>query len=104
MPEFAAVKNLEQSINELLYGNPESQYANYQYKFWHKWQNSPYNLLQNDYEKVLSSLFAKSAKRNEDYVRLCQLDEGNEKLPIPKSVIEILRICLKTQDFAYEIH
>lgn len=90
LPDFAAIKSLEESINELLFGNGAPQYANAQYKLGHKWQNQPLTVLQNDYDKVLTSLFALSAKRDRDYVKACQQDVSEKKLPIPKSVIETL--------------
>ena len=64
IPEYAAVKSLEQSLNDLIWGNENPQYASNQFKWGHRWGNKPETFLQNDYDKVLSNLFARSADRD----------------------------------------
>ncbi len=72
-PDFAALKSLEQSLSELLSS-----------------RNRPVIELQNDYEQVLSTLFAQTAKRDSDYVELCKIDSTDKKPLIPQSAIEKL--------------
>jgi ABC-type cobalamin/Fe3+-siderophores transport system ATPase subunit len=69
IPEYATIKSLEQSLNELLWGNSDSRYANNNYKFSHRWGNVPDTFLQNDYDKVLSTLFARSAERDRKHAK-----------------------------------
>lgn len=93
IPTYAPVKTLEQSLNELLYGHQDSRYATKQHKFGHRWQNKLTTFLQNDYDKMLSTLFAKTAKRDSDYVFASRTASGNghnNLLPIPDSPIDIL--------------
>ena len=85
IPQYAPVKTLEQSLNELIYGNENKKYASKRYKLGHRWQNKPTTYLQNDYSKMLSALFAKSAKRDNDYVeasRNANKSGENKLLPI----------------------
>jgi hypothetical protein len=88
------MKTMEQSMNELLYGHPDSRYANHQHKMGHRWQSRPTTILQNDYDKVLSLLFAKKNKRDSDYVDATKKSfvAGNkDALKIPPSSIEQLQ-------------
>jgi hypothetical protein len=64
IPEYATIKSLEQSLNGLIWGSEDARYANMIYKFNHRWGGTPDTFLQNDYEKVLSTLFARSAERD----------------------------------------
>lgn len=64
IPEYAIIKSLEQSLNDLLWGNENSQYANQAHKWGHKWGGRPETFMQNDYGKVLSTLFATTADRD----------------------------------------
>lgn len=74
MPDFAPLKSLEQSINELL----------------GSWRNRSVIEVQSDYEQVLSTLFAETTKRDREYVALCRSESSNTKPPIPESAIEKL--------------
>ena len=69
VPDFAVMKTLEQSNNDFLWGHENTQYANHEYKWPHRWGNRPVTLMQNDYGKVLSTLFARSADRDKKYTR-----------------------------------
>lgn len=93
IPKYATVKTLQQSINELLFGHQDNQYATKANKFGHRWANKLTTLLQNDYDKMLSALFAKAARRDHDYVTASRtaLENGQENpLLIPDSAIDIL--------------
>ena len=90
IPDFAPMKSLEEAINDLLYGSSKPEHWNVSSKSIYKWHQKPNIDLQNDYQKVLSALFAKSAKRDNDYVKLCQSGTSEKKPPIPQSVIEVL--------------
>ena len=66
IPDFAEVKNLEQAENELIFGRSD-QYTTNQFKMITRWGKKPVTFLLDDYSKLLSLLFAKSAKRDKDY-------------------------------------
>lgn len=88
LPEYAVVKSLEQSLNDLLWGNENPQYANNQYKWSHRWQNKPETFLQNDYGKVLSNLFARSAERDRKHSE--ETRRTKTYIPVLDSPIDIL--------------
>ena len=88
LPEYAVVKSLEQSLNDLIWGNEDSQYASNQYKWGHRWGNKPETFLQNDYGKVLSNLFARSAERDRKHAEETRLRQVY--IPVVDSPIDIL--------------
>jgi ATPase subunit of ABC transporter with duplicated ATPase domains len=88
LPEYAVVKSLEQSLNDLLWGNEDSRYASNQYKWSHRWQGKPETFLQDDYGKVLSNLFARSADRDRKHSEETRRRETY--IPVPDSPIDIL--------------
>ena len=67
IPDFAPSKNEEEATNELHWGHPDKQYAKNQFKTNHRWQGKLTTFLQNDFDKLLSALFAKQSRRNRDY-------------------------------------
>jgi energy-coupling factor transporter ATP-binding protein EcfA2 len=66
IPDYAEIKNLEQAEKELLFGRSD-QYATIDQKRNSRWGKKPATFLLNDYTKLLSLLFAKSAERDRDY-------------------------------------
>ena len=88
LPEYAVVKSLEQSLNDLLWGNENSQYASNQYKWSHRWGGKPETYLQNDYGKVLSNLFARSADRDRKHTAETRIKQMY--IPVPDAPIEVL--------------
>lgn len=88
IPEYAVVKSLEQSLNDLIWGNENSQYATLQYKWGHKWGGRPETFMQQDYGKVLSTLFAKSSER--DRLHSEETKKLKVYIPVPDSPIDIL--------------
>ncbi|MCY6489096.1 DUF4435 domain-containing protein [Leptolyngbya sp. GGD] len=88
LPEYAVIKSLEQSLNDLLWGNEDSKYANNQFKWNHRWQGKPETFLQNDYGKVLSNLFARSADRDRRHSEETRLKQVY--IPVEDSPIDIL--------------
>jgi ATPase subunit of ABC transporter with duplicated ATPase domains len=88
LPEYAVVKSLEQSLNDLIWGNEDPRYASNQYKWGHRWGNKPETFLQNDYGKVLSSLFARSAERDRKHAEETRLKQVY--IPVEDSPIDIL--------------
>jgi len=88
LPEYAVIKSFEQSLNDLIWGNEDPKYASNQYKWNHRWQGKPETFLQNDYGKVLSNLFARSANRDRKHS-----DETRRReiyIPVPDSPIDVL--------------
>ncbi|EGQ7854781.1 DUF4435 domain-containing protein [Vibrio vulnificus] len=88
VPEYAKVKSLEQSLNDLLWGNENPQYANNSYKWGHKWGNRPETFMQQDYEKVLSTLFATTAERDRKHSEETRLKQ--EYIPVEDAPIDVL--------------
>jgi len=88
IPEFAVVKSLQQSLNDLLWGNEDPQYASNQFKWGHRWQGKPETFLQNDYGKVLSNLFARSAERDRKHSE--ETRRRQIYIPVSDSPIDIL--------------
>jgi ABC-type dipeptide/oligopeptide/nickel transport system ATPase component len=94
VPDSAPMKTLESSMNQVLFGHEESQYANRQFKLGHKWRGKPTTMLLNDYSTVLSLLFAKQTKRNSEYVeaaRQSRLAGTKDALPIPPSSTDLMK-------------
>ncbi len=88
LPEYAIVKSLEQSLNDLIWGNEDPQYANNQNKFGHRWQGKPETFPLNDYGKVLSNLFARSAERDRKHTEETRLSQAY--IPVVDSPIDVL--------------
>jgi ABC-type cobalamin/Fe3+-siderophores transport system ATPase subunit len=88
LPEYAVVKSLEQSLNDLIWGNEDSKYASNPYKWGNRWGNKPETFLQNDYGKVLSNLFARSAERDRKHAEETRLKQVY--IPVKDSPIDIL--------------
>ncbi|ENY3129445.1 DUF4435 domain-containing protein [Vibrio cholerae] len=88
VPEYATVKSLEQSLNDLLWGNENPQYANNSYKWSCKWGNRPETFMQQDYEKVLSTLFATTAERDRKHSEETRLKQ--EYIPVEDAPIDVL--------------
>lgn len=87
IPLFATIKNLEESMLDLLYGRSD-QYANVVYKLSSRWGDQPQTYLLNDYEKLLSTLFARSAKRNKDYTEEAKI--RRTYADVPEAPIDII--------------
>jgi hypothetical protein len=66
-PEYSTVRDPEEAEKELLYGRSD-QHANIGNKRASRWGNEPTTFLLNDYERLLSLLFAKDSERNHQYV------------------------------------
>jgi hypothetical protein len=84
LPDYAQPYNLEQATNLLRTGDITGSY-NSKYN-----SESPVLYLQNDYQYLLSTLFAQENKRNADYVKVSQSAIDGQKKPIPESSIEII--------------
>ena len=84
IPEFAPLKNLEQASNELFYGH-QTDRAN---KHAHRWQRHPETTLLNDYSQLLSTLFARSAKRDAEHTELTRQTGAYQ--PVPNAPIDII--------------
>ncbi|MFV8406695.1 DUF4435 domain-containing protein [Vibrio harveyi] len=88
VPEYATVKSLEQSLNDLLWGTENPQYANNTYKWGHKWGNRPETFMQQDYGKVLSTLFATTAERDRQHSEETRLKQ--KYIPVEDAPIDVL--------------
>ncbi|WNS46348.1 DUF4435 domain-containing protein [Paenibacillus sp. MMS20-IR301] len=67
VPEFAPLKFLEQAQNELFFGTENFQGRSNKIGF--KWGGIPATAILSDFDRVLSTLFAKHNARNEAYVK-----------------------------------
>lgn len=97
-PEYIQLKSHEQAQDEFLFGSADKRYSPAQAKNNYRWQmgNRPplsVTPMLNDYEKVLSVLFAKKAQRDSQLVnrvREMERENKNERPEMPDSADEIL--------------
>lgn len=87
IPEYAAVKNLEQAEKDLMLGRSD-QHASVDRKVHDRWGNSPETFLLNDYDKLLSNLFARSSKRDREHAE--QTKATQTYIPVPDAPIDII--------------
>lgn len=88
LPDYAEIKSLEQSNNALLWGHEDSRYANMGHKWGHRWASQPETHMQNDYGKVLSTLFARETERDRKHTQ--ETREKKEYIAVPESPIDKL--------------
>ncbi|WP_197029258.1 DUF4435 domain-containing protein [Alicyclobacillus macrosporangiidus] len=77
LPDTAILKSYDDALMDLLYGN-----ALYPDKIRQRWQSRYTTGLLNDYDKVLSVLFATEAKRNAEYVELARGSDTKPDIPV----------------------
>jgi energy-coupling factor transporter ATP-binding protein EcfA2 len=87
IPDFAQLKNLEQAEKAWLYGR-DDQHASLARKITDRWGSNPTTYLLNDFDKLLSLLFAKSAER--DRLHTAQTKATQAYLPVPDAPIDII--------------
>lgn len=87
IPDFAQIKNLEQAEKDLMFGRSD-QHGNLGQKTASRWGNMPATYLLNDYDKLLSLLFAKSAERDRNYTIEARQSQAYRE--VPKSPIDII--------------
>lgn len=87
IPDYAQLKNLEQAEKELLHGS-SSQHSGIQYKNRDRWGRKPSTHLLNDYDKLLSLLFAKSADRDKNHS--IETKQKGIYIPVPDAPIDII--------------
>jgi energy-coupling factor transporter ATP-binding protein EcfA2 len=87
IPDFAQLKNLEQAEKDLLIGNAAPNVRANQ-KSIYRWGSNPVTFLLNDYDKLLSLLFAKTAERDRLHSR--ETKERREYIPVPDAPIDII--------------
>lgn len=87
IPDYANIKTLEQAEKELLYGDAESPNLLW-VKSQYRWGGNPTTFLLNDFDKLLSLLFAKSSER--DRIHTAQTKETQAYIPVPDAPIDII--------------
>ncbi len=87
IPEVAQLKNLEQAEKDLIFGRSD-QYASVSSKVSNRWGNNPATFLLNDYEKLLSLLFAKSTERDRKHTE--QTRQSENYVPVPDAPIDTI--------------
>lgn len=87
VPDYVSLKSYEQAFYELFWGDVNRNPDKYQ-----RWFGKYTNSLLNDYDKVLSTLFAKRNKLYEEYIEDCKERElkGLDHEKTPKSEIDII--------------
>lgn len=87
IPEFAQLKNLEQAEKDLIFGRSD-QHAAVDRKVHDRWGNTPATFLLNDYEKLLSLLFAKSSERDRKHTERTR--QSQSYIPVPDAPIDTI--------------
>lgn len=87
IPDFAQLKNLEQAEKALLFGR-DDQHASLDRKITDRWGSNPTTFLLNDFDKLLSLLFAKSAER--DRLHTEQTKANQSYVPVPDAPIDVI--------------
>ncbi len=87
IPEYATVKSLEQAEKWLLFGY-DGEGAEIGHKIGQRWNSQPETHLLNDYGQLLSTLFARSSKRDSEHTR--QTKEKEMYIPVPDASIDTI--------------
>lgn len=87
IPEYAQLKALEQAEKDLLYGRHD-EHASVARKAIDRWGSNPITFLLDDYNNLLSLLFAKSAERDREHT--AQTKASKSYIPVPDSPIDII--------------
>lgn len=93
VPDFAPLRTLEESLNDFHWGHADPRYASHEYKQGHRWGSRPETHPLNDYDKVLSALFAADSKRNKDYVETARASLAQQSTaipPVPESELDLI--------------
>ena len=75
IPEIITIKSEEAAWNNIFYGNEQEKNKGYKWN----WNEGFTTKLVNDFESVLSAVFARSSKENEAYVKSCREHESLQK-------------------------
>jgi hypothetical protein len=87
IPDFAPLQHVEQAQNDLLLGT-SAAHASIGRKIHDRWGSNPATFLLNDFNKLLSLLFAKSAERDKEHT--LQTKETQAYVPVPDSPIDVI--------------
>ena len=87
IPKTIVVKSEEAAWNKIYYGNETEKNKGYKWE-WGK----PTSTLVNDYESVLSAVFARENRENKAYVKECKQLEAEEKThnKVPKMISDLI--------------
>lgn len=87
IPQFAALRTLEQATKELVFGRSD-EHASVARKKHDRYGGSPATFLLNDYEKLLSLLFARTAERDRKHTEDTKQSQGY--IPVVDSPIDTI--------------
>lgn len=87
IPEFAQLKNLEQAEKDLLWGRND-EHASVNRKVTDRWGSNPTTFLLNDFDKLLSLLFAKTIERDRKHTH--QTQEKGKYVEVDDAPIDII--------------
>jgi energy-coupling factor transporter ATP-binding protein EcfA2 len=88
IPESATLKNLQQAQDDLLFGSPVQTQGIAWTKNNFRWGRNPANFLLNDFDQLLSLLFAKANERNRVHTQ--QTKEQKTYIEVPESPIDTI--------------
>lgn len=87
IPDYAIIKNLEQAEKGLFFGR-DDQYGIVSQKQNSRWNSNPETHLLNDYEQLLSTLFAKTSKRDREHSQATK--ESQTYVPVVDAPIDVI--------------
>lgn len=85
LPDYAEVKNVEQAEKELYFGRSD-QHASAGRKIHDRWGGNPATHLLNDYNRLLTLLFAKESERDRIHTQRTRVTAAY--VPVPDSAID----------------
>jgi energy-coupling factor transporter ATP-binding protein EcfA2 len=88
IPESATLKNLQQALDDLLFGSPVQVQGIAWTKNNYRWGRNPANFLLNDFDQLLSLLFAKTNER--DRLHTQQTKEQQTYIEVAESPIDTI--------------
>ncbi len=103
IPDFAQIKNLEQAEKMLFYGL-ENQDAVVAHKRGHRWEGNPETHMLNDYNQLLSTLFARTSKRDREHAKAtkaCQAYVAVDDAPIDV-IMQLWQDIMPHREIAFE--
>lgn len=87
IPEYAAVKNLEQAEKGLFFGR-DDQHGNVGQKRSSRWGSNPETHMLHDYEQLLSTLFARTTKRDSEHSKETRASQAY--VPVIDAPIDVI--------------
>lgn len=87
IPDYALVRTLEQAEKSLLFGR-DDEYGRVDYKWGSRWGDNPEIFMLNDFDKLLSTLFARTTKRDSEHAK--ETKEKQIYIAVPDAPIDTI--------------